>query len=350
MNGWVKALDSTRTTCANLIIPQVSHVSGFADAVDIVGYSYRNSEIAWGQKHFPNKQITITECPGSWDDWKQVLENPGVYSMYMWTGIGYIGERYNDWPSKSGFSDMLNIAGFKVQGWNYFKSVWVDEPHISLGTIPLSEMGLKKNDISGQQLPENFTPNRWRDTNMLWNYNTGDDIVVEVATNFSTVELFLNGKSLGYRSMSEASDRILRWVVPFAKGTLTAKGVFDGKVTTAELSTTAQLKGFTLTPDKTELKADGYDVSHLVVQLVDDQGRAIKTENRKVTFEIVGDAKLLGVDTGEEDNIQNFQSDTIVTGKGRCLAIIQSKKEAGEVVVIAKIDGLQDQSVALTLE
>lgn len=350
LNKWVKDLDPTRTTCTNLIIPQVSHVSGYADAVDIAGYSYRNSEIAWAQKNFPHKQVTITECPGSWSDWKEVLENPGVYSMYMWTGIGYIGERYGDWPNKSGWSDMLNIAGFKVQGWNYFKSIWVDKPHLSFGTVPLSKSGFKKNAVSGQQLPENFSAYNWRDTNMHWNYKPGEEVVVEVATNFSTVELLLNGKSLGYRSMSEAPDRILRWTVPFTPGTLTARGVFDGKEKVATLETTTQLAGFTITADKTSLKADAYDVSHLVVQLGDANGRAIKVDNKKVTFEIIGEAKLLGVDTGEDDNVQDFQSNSIVTAKGRCLAIIQSKHTKGPVTIVAKVDGFAPQKININVK
>ncbi|MDU0354555.1 glycoside hydrolase family 2 TIM barrel-domain containing protein [Paraglaciecola aquimarina] len=84
LNGWVKALDTTRPTTANLILPQVSHVSGYADAVDLVGYSYRNSVIPWGQTYFPNKQVTINENPGTWDDWKQVLNHPEcVQSVYV---------------------------------------------------------------------------------------------------------------------------------------------------------------------------------------------------------------------------------------------------------------------------
>jgi len=347
LNDWVKELDPTRTTCANLIIPQVSMVSGFSDIVDVAGFSYRNPDIDWAQEHFPDKQVTITECPGNYDDWKKVIENPGVYSMYMWTGIGYLGERYGDWPNKSGWSDMLNIAGFKVQGWNYFKSIWVDEPHLSFGTVPLTNSGFKKSGITGQQLPEDFSAYNWRDTNMHWNYKKGEDVVVEVSTNFDKVELLLNGKSLGFRELSKAPDRILRWTVPFEAGTLTAKGVYKGEEIQETLVSATDLAGFTVVADKTTLKADAYDVSHLVVQLVDKKGTAIKTENKKVTFKIEGEAKLLGVDNGEDDNIQDFQSNSIFTAKGHCLAIIQSKKKADTIKVIVTVEGYESKSVTI---
>ena len=125
LDGWVKALDPSRVTTANLVVPHVSHVTGYADAVDIVGYSYRNEELPWGMYYFPEKQNTINECPGTWDDWKQVLEYPGVFSIFTWTGIDYIGECHDKWPVKSRWGDILNLAGFEKQGFNYFKSIWV---------------------------------------------------------------------------------------------------------------------------------------------------------------------------------------------------------------------------------
>lgn len=351
LNDLVKELDPTRTTCANFIIPQVSMVSGFSDIVDIAGFSYRNPDIEWAQKNFPEKQVTITECPGNIHDWNAVVNNPGVYSMYMWTGIGYLGEKHGDWPNKSGWGDILNIAGFKYQGFNYFKSIWVDEPHISFGTIPLENSGFKKSDTSAQELPENANAFNWRNTPMHWDYDKeGKDIVVEVATNLENVELFLNNESLGSRELSKAVDKILRWTVPYAKGVLKAKGLYKGKMIEATLSSTTDITEFSLTADKTTLKADAYDVSHLVVQVKDAKGNIVRTDNRKVTFEVSGEAKLLGVDNGEPSNINDFQSNSVDTGRGQALAIIQSKKIVGPVTVTAKIDGLADQSVTINVK
>ncbi|MGB5667903.1 MAG: sugar-binding domain-containing protein [Maribacter sp.] len=350
INGWVKELDPSRVTTANLVIPQTSMVSGYADAVDIVGFSYRNKDIPWALKHFPNKQVTINENPGTWDDWKQVIENPGVFSVFMWTGIDYMGERHGDWPAKSGWGDILDLAGFELQGWNYFKSIWVNKPHISIGTLPVAESGFKQTGISGQQLPENSGAYKWRDSNMHWNYKDGEPVVVEVCSNYSMVELFINGRSLGRRSMSESPDRLFRWTMPYEAGTLTAKAGFDGSEITAELKTTSEPVGFVLTSDKTSLKADAYDVAHIEVQLVDKDGLPVKTENTKIEFEIVGEVKLLGVDNGARENIQDFQSNSIVTAKGRCLMILQSTKIAGKVKVIVKADGFESQQQIIDIE
>jgi beta-galactosidase len=350
INGWVKELDPSRITTANLVVPQTSMVSGYADAVDVVGFSYRNKDIPWALKYFPEKQVTINENPGTWDDWKQVIENPGVFSVFMWTGIDYMGERHGDWPAKSGWGDLLDLAGFELQGWNYFKSIWINKPHISIGTLPIAESGFKQTEISGQQLPENSGAYKWRDSNMHWNYMDGETVVVEVCSNYSMVELFINERSLGRRSMSESPDRLFRWTMPYEAGTLTAKAGFDGNEITAELKTTSEPVGFVLTSDKTSLKADAYDVVHLEVQLVDKDGLPIKTENTKIEFEVEGDARILGVDNGARENIQNFQSTTIGTAKGRCLMILQSTKKAGNVKVITKAEGYISQEILIDVQ
>jgi len=350
LSKWVKELDTTRPTTANFILPQVSHVSGYTDTVDIAGYSYRNSVIPWAQTHFPDQQVTINENPGTWDDWKQVIQFPGVFSQFMWTGIDYMGERHEKWPAKSGWGDMLNLAGFKVQGWNYFKSVWVNEPHLSLGTLPLEKSGFKADPLSGLAIAEAQASYNWRDSNMHWNYKKGDPVLVEVTSNYSIVELFINGESLGYRSMSESPDRIFRWVVPYQSGVITAKAGFTGQEITAKLETAGKAVGFSLTADKTTLTADGYDLAHLVVQLVDAKGRVVKTENAHITFTVAGDAKWLGVDSGVAENIQDFQSNSITTALGRTLAIVQSNRNANKVTITATAKGFDAQKITLDIK
>ena len=345
LNTWVKELDSTRVTTANLVVPQTSLISGYADAVDVAGFSYRNIDIPWANKHFPHKQITINECPGSWEDWQTVIENPEVYSMYMWTGIAYMGEAHNSWPKKAWLGDMLNLAGFKNQGFNYFKSIWVDEPHVSIGTIPTKKSGFKFNKkgdiIDGSK--------RWRNSNMHWNYTDNEPILVEVNTNQKAVELFLNDTSLGIKYLSNNKDKILRWLVPFQKGKLVAKAIH--KSASATLETTNTVSNFTIKTDKTNIKSDGYDVAHITIQLTDDKGRAIKTENKKVTITIEGEATLLGVDNGLADNIQGFQSNSIITGDGRCLAIVQSKRNIPtQIKVRVSVDGLEDRKITINIK
>ncbi|GIZ09632.1 glycoside hydrolase family 2 TIM barrel-domain containing protein [Flavobacterium sp. UMI-01] len=352
LSSWVRDLDQTRPTTANMIIPQVSHVSGYADAVDIAGYSYRNVEIPWAQKHFPTKQVTINECPGTWDDWKQVLENPGVFSMFMWTGIDYLGEANGKWPQKGWDGDLLDFAGFKKQGWNYFKSIWVNTPNIAIGTTPVKDSEFNVDELSGKLIQTSKKELKWNTSraNFHWNYSPGEMVIVEVSSNLAQVELFLNGRSLGVRSMSECPDRIFRWAVPYQAGTLTARAGFDGAEVKAELKTTSEPVKIRLTTDQTQLKADGYDVAHVIAQLLDKDGNEVTTSEAKLTFDVKGEVKVLGVDNGWNKSIQDYQTNTVETHNGHALLLIQSLRNGGNVSVNVTAKGLKSNAIAIEIK
>lgn len=91
-------------------------------------------------------------------------------------------------------------------------------------------------------------------------------------------------------------------------------------------------------------------MAHLEVQLVDKNGHEVKTENAQIEFTTEGDIRWLGVDNGARDNIQNFQSKTINTSKGKSLAIIQATKSTGTVTVTAKSEGFESKTISLIIK
>jgi hypothetical protein len=162
--------------------------------------------------------------------------------------------------------------------------------------------------------------------NKSWNYKEGDTVMVEVPTNLHKAELVLNGKSLGWRSLSNAPDRILRWAVPFKPGTLMVRGGFDGNEIAAKLSTTSKPTAIKITTDAQLLSANGYDVAHIIAQLIDEKGLPVTTEEATLTFDVNGDVKILGVDNGSNRSTQDYQTNKVVTSKGRALLLVQSIK------------------------
>ncbi|WP_366183856.1 glycoside hydrolase family 2 TIM barrel-domain containing protein [Flavobacterium ovatum] len=352
LSKWVKDLDTTRPVTANLIIPVASLASGYGDALDVVGFSYQTNQYDWTKKNYPNKMMTGSENSGTWQDWNSIIENPMVFSMYMWTGIDYMGESTDKWPQKGWDGDILDFAGFKKQGFNYFKSIWVNKPSVAIGTMPLKGSAFKMDELSKKAISDSKKALNWDNSkaNMHWNYTPGELVLVEVPTNLHVAELFLNGKSLGSRSLSDNPDRILRWVVPFEKGTLTVKGGFDGAEVVANLETSAAPYSIRLTTDATSLSADGYDVAHIIAQLVDEKGVEVKTENADLTFEVDGNAKVLGVDNGSNSNIQDYQSNKLTTDKGRALLLIQSLKKGGIVRIKASSKTLKSNSITVEIK
>ena len=334
LSGIVKKYDTTRPVTANLVIPTVSMFSGYADALDIVGLSYRQSVYDYCRRNYPDKIILGTENWARYHEWKPVVENDYMSGVFLWTGIDYMGES-KSWPVRGSSSGLLDFAGFEKPSFHMFKSLWQDEPHIYITTQTLVKSPYTVSSIGEIVEKEtNWAAHQkwgWQDVNTHWNYTDGDKVAIEVYTNQESVELFLNGKSYGVKHLADVTDHILKWIVPYQKGELKAVSVdnnVDYTVNTAMSAT-----DFIVQVDRQELKADGYDVAHFEIQLTDENGQLVKHEEMEVNFEIEGPVKLLGVDNGSPSNVQDYQSKKIVTSKGKCLMIIQSTENVGSASI-----------------
>ncbi|MBU2946214.1 glycoside hydrolase family 2 TIM barrel-domain containing protein [Zobellia uliginosa] len=350
---WTKELDTTRYVTANCILPSASHLSGYTDALDVVGYSYRRVIYDYGHKNYPNKVIMGTENLPQWHEWKAVMERPFISGLFLWTGIDYMGESNGGWPKKGTNSGLLNSAGFEKTSYHMMKTLWNDSPHLYITTQSLDKSIFKLNSL-GEPVEKKKDAWKealwfWHDTNEYWNYDANEPTVVEVYSNCDEVELFLNDTSLGRKKLDDFADRIYKWSVSFAAGELRAEGYIDGKKVdaAAQIKTAKDPHAVQLSVDKTELRANAYDAAHIIAQIVDIDGTPVKHLNSEITFTIDGDVQLLGVDNGSERNVQDFQSNKIVTDQGRALLILQSNLKADIVTISATSEGLKTGEVIL---
>ncbi|TWT43113.1 glycoside hydrolase family 2 TIM barrel-domain containing protein [Botrimarina hoheduenensis] len=343
--AWTRELDRTRPITANCILPSVSHVSGYADALDLVGYSYRRVVYDYAQRHFPDKPIMGTENLGQWHEWKAVLERPRVAGVFLWTGVDYLGEANGRWPQKGLRCGLLDTAGFTKPSYHMMKSLWTSEPCVYLATSLLSESDYQLDEAAGRVTEK--SPGAWQQrtwewhaVNRHWNYAAGETVVVEAYANADRLELLLNGRSLGVQSLSDFPDRIFKWAVPFEPGELvvtSASGAARDALRTA--GPPARMK---LEIDRGRIAPDGRDVAHVVAQITDEKGVPVRTSDREVSFRVDGPAQLIGVDNGSLTTIESFQSDRVPTHQGRCLGIVRSTRSAGEVTFRASTEGLPD--------
>lgn len=352
---WTRALDDTRPITANCILPSVSHLTGYADLLDVVGYSYRQVMYDFCHTHYPHKPIMGTENFGQWHEWKHVIERPFISGMFIWTGVDYMGESHNMWPQKSRPLGLLDLAGFKRPSFFMFKSLWQDSPLVYL-TTQCIDRSIYRLDPHGQVVERE--PGAWKrrlwewhPVNEHWNYQPGETVVVEVYSNCPEVELFLNNRSLGRQRLEAQEDRIFKWAVPFEAGTLLAVGWHpNGQTVQHYLQTAADPAGIELHCDRMSLQADGYDVAHLTAQLVDIYGVPVRHVERRIVFSVEGPCRVLGVDNGAPDNVQPFQSNCLTTAQGRALLILQSSTQTGTATVSAVSGPLHSQPVILKIQ
>ena len=354
LSKWTKELDTTRPVTANCILPSSSHLSGYADALDIVGYSYRRVLYDYGHKNYPDKPIMGTENLAQYHEWKAVLERPHIAGIFLWTGFDYMGEIREPWPVRVQPSGLLNTAGFKKGSYHMMKTLWNDAPHMFIATQNI-EKSLNKIDAKGNivaKKPELWKRALWEwyDINEHWNYNENDIISTEIYSNCEEIELFLNDKSLGKKKLADFEDHIYKWAVHYKEGTLVAKGIKNGVEISTELATAKTASQITLSLDKKEIAANNYDVVHIEVQLTDNNGNPAKTDDKEITYSIEGPAKLLGIDNGWKKSIQKFQTNTNTTHQGRTLLILQAKNKTGEIKITATGKDLETAQATIRIK
>ncbi|TWT89788.1 Beta-galactosidase [Pseudobythopirellula maris] len=104
-----------------------------------------------------------------------------------------------------------------------------------------------------------------------------------------------------------------------------------------------------LTPDRTELAADGEDLCYLTVEALDTQGVPCPTADARVRLELEGPCEVAGVGNGNPLSLEPFQSDELVLFSGKAVAIVRTQSGAGgSLKVTAASDGLQPATAELT--
>jgi beta-galactosidase len=258
-----------------------------------------------------------------------------VSGDFIWTGIDYLGEAR--WPAKIASSGALDTCGFPKDAYYFYQSGWTTEPVLHL--FP-----------------------HWN-----WAGREGKVITVTCYTNCDTVELFLNGKSFGLKgyafprpgmvgtygkyperakAVQTTADLHLSWDVPFTAGTLTAKGVKDGKVIrTVEIETTGSAAKLGLTVDRPRISREPSDVVHVTVTVLDQEGRVVPTAHDEITFAVTGAGRILGVDNGQPDSHESYQGPSRKAFNGLALVVLQPAGVPGTVSLSASCPALSPAHV-----
>lgn len=354
--AWTKEMDVTRPVVANCILPSASYESGYTDALDIVGFSYRQVVYDYCHENYPDKPILGTENLGQWHEWKAVLEREFVSGIFIWTGVDYLGEagRGNPWPVKGTSSGLIDFCGFEKPSYHMFKALWNEEPHIHMETQRLED-SLYEMDADGvlvEKVKDNWKHMLWlwQDVNPYWAYREGEKIVIEAYTNCECAELFCNDKSYGIQYLKDHADHILKWVIPYETGQIKVKGIENQKyVVEDELVTPSDFEALSLEADKNELHADVDDAVHVVLALRDQMNRWIRHQEQEVIFHVSGPCRICSVDNGSKQNVYAYQGKKIETYQGRAMLVIQADKP-GIIEVTAECGNVISNKVTINVK
>ncbi|MFY8128203.1 MAG: DUF4982 domain-containing protein, partial [Chitinophagaceae bacterium] len=185
----------------------------------------------------------------------------------------------------------------------------------------------------------------WNLENLL--NNTNGEVDVWINSNADSVELYLNKKSLGIKSMPKNSH--LKWKVQYQPGTLEAIGYKQGRIIKSKVETTGAATQIGLTANKSKAVANGTDIVVINVAAKDTEGRIVPTANNLINFEIAGDAKIIGVGNGDPSC---HEADVCLDNNwkrslfnGYCQVIVQVGKTKGIFKLKASSGNLKNASV-----
>jgi beta-galactosidase len=321
---------------------------GVSTVVDVQGFNYNDGQIDAYHHAHPQQPMIGTETASSlatrgiyandaargymsaydtekpaWGNtaeewWSFYDEREFLAGGFAWTGFDYRGETTPyKWPCISSHFGILDTCGSAKDTAYYYKTWWGAEPVLHL-------------------LPH------WN-----WAGKEGQEIEVWAYCNQESVELFLNGASLGSQAVKKNGH--LAWKVKYAPGTLEARASKGGRVVLSDKRETAgPAAKIIAAADRTKIAADGQDLTVINVTVVDAQGRPVPMADNMVTFAVNGPGTVIGVGNGDPSCHEPDKASQRSAFNGLCMAIVQSKRgEAGAVTITVASAGLDGATVVV---
>lgn len=330
-----------------------NRTTGGARSSDKQLTSYDNSAVGWG-----------AVASSAWYD---VVQRDFVAGTYVWTGFDYLGEptpwngtvsgAVGSWPSpKNSYFGIVDTAGFPKDTYYFYQSQWNDDVH-TLHILPAWNENVVAKDSSNNvpvvvytdaaKVKLYFTPKGSTEKRLI-----GEKSFTKKTTAAGYTYQVYEGAD---KNSTAHKNMYLTWNVPWAEGTISAEaydennrlipeGSTEGNASVTTTGKAAKLKA---DADRKTITADGKDLSYIEVDVTDANGHIVPDAANRVTFDVKGAGKLVGVDNGSSPDHDSYQADNRKAFSGKVLAIVQSTKEAGEITVTAKADGLQSSTVKI---
>ncbi|HSM57536.1 MAG TPA: glycoside hydrolase family 2 TIM barrel-domain containing protein, partial [Candidatus Sulfomarinibacteraceae bacterium] len=274
----VCAVDPTRPVTAGIngswTGGEWEEMDGVFATLDVGGYNYQRERYRPDHERHPERMMKGTESfpLAAWENWQEVVALPYVIGDFVWTSLDYLGEagigrvhfqgepapHLGDYPWHQANCGDLDLCGWKRPQSYYRDMLWQEKPGVYLAVhTPLPEG--KTLTISRWGWPDVWP--RWN-----WEGHEGEALLIDVYSSCDTVELFLNGESVGRQQLPEEGPPLARFNVPYRPGELRAVGYVQGEqVAEHAVRTAGSPAALRLTPDRAALSAGERDLSYVTV-------------------------------------------------------------------------------------
>jgi len=254
------------------------------------------------------------------EDWMWQDDKNWVIGEFVWTGMDYLGEPspYDQiWPSRSSYFGICDLAGIPKDRFYLYRSRW------------------NKNEPTLHILPH------WN-----WEGREGELTPVFVYTSYPEAELFVNGKSQGrLKKGKEGLERYrLMWnEVKYEPGSLKVIAYdAQGKAAAEKtIKTAGKPARILLKADRTQLEANGKDLSFVTVSVVDKDGNECATATNQLNFKVRGAGSYRAACNGDATSLELFHLPTMKLFSGKLVVLVQSSEKSGDIMLEVNGKGLK---------
>lgn len=262
------------------------------------------------------------------DDFVMQDDKDWVIGEFVWTGFDYLGEPTpydNYWPSRSSYFGMVDLAGLPKDRYYLYRSRWNTKAE-TLHILP-----------------------HWN-----WEGREGQTTPVFVYTNYSSAELFINGKSQGIQKKNNQTKlnryRLMWMDVKYEPGTVKVVAYDDNGKPVAEKAvvTAGKPHHIKLEADRQTLTANGEDLGFVTATVVDINGNPCPNASTMLTFEVKGAGSFRAVCNGDATSLELFHLPQMKAFSGKLVVLVQSSAEAGNIELTVSGEGLKKQMIKLS--
>lgn len=297
--------------------------------MDVAGYNYGIDRYVRDLKKYPDRLILGSEtfCSDAYRFYELAKKEPRIIGDFVWAGLDYLGEvGVGSWEYADYAPDFSHGPGWVSAG-----SGRIDLTGRPLGEALYTRVALERDrgpyiavcpvDHTGDK----HSPSAWKMSNAIpswsWRGCAGNPANVEVYARAHSVELFVNGKSVGKKELKH--NCIARFRCTYEDGTAEAVS-YD-----ASGSETGHCVLRTAGPE-TELRAVAEEetvgpghLCHIRLQYTDGNG-VLKPLERGILRVAVSGGRLMGLGSACPYNAIGFCGDTTDTYYGEALAVVQA--------------------------
>lgn len=310
--------------------------------MDIAGYNYGEKRYRRDLKKYPDRLILGSEtfCSDAYRFWELAKENPRLLGDFVWSGIDYLGEdgigawEYKEYAPEfehnvgwiSAGAGRIDLTGKPLGEALYTQVAFEQDSGPFLAVRPICHAG------------RSHSPSAWKMTNAMptWSFRgwEGKQAHVEVYARADSVELLLNGASLGRKQVK--NNCVFTFQVPYANGKLEAvaydaPGHETGRST---LETAGEETILRAVPEETMVRAG--HLSFIRLQYTDSNGIVKPCERGVLDVKVEG-GRLVGLGSACPYYERSYLDSTCDTYYGEALAIVEAG--SGDQVTLTAGDG-----------